>query len=299
MLWWLAARNLAASAPTTKACRPCKGRMLRRWEPAVRPPSSVAPEAWHTGATLQRTLSAESYTTIVDTEKRILRPTYRNSFHEAKMTKQFFIGSVIIIALIIGAAVLIRSSIQRTVRLEMAGKCDSVGLALEMYVEKYGKLPPYVVLGPNGQPYHSWRTLLMEFISTELHKEYDFTLPWNHENNRKVALRFNPYGVSGTATCQLFRVRLDRDAENEAALNRRFLLIEHRAKNVLWTEPIDLVLEDLDDVLLRDEPFVYVFRGGHTRLRADADPSLVKEAFTKRLDAPVLRSLMLYSTASR
>jgi hypothetical protein len=212
-------------------------------------------------------------------------------------TRYRCVWCITIIALIIGLAVRVNVSKERLVRNHMAGPCFSVGWALEMYANKYGKLPPYVVNGPNNEPYHSWRILLMETMDTNLYKEYDFTVPWSHEHNRQVASRFNPFSVSReTTTCQLFRVLVPADEGDGKALENRFLVIEHRGKDIMWTEPRDLTPEQIDNEMLRDEPFVYVFGKGQTRLRPDADPAQVREAFTQRLDPRLIRSLLLYST---
>jgi hypothetical protein len=206
---------------------------------------------------------------------------------------------LIIIAFIIGVAVWMHSASKAVLlRVNAPGKCFSIGFALEMYMEKYGKLPPYVVYGPNKEPYHSWRILVMEFMDTDLHKKYDFALPWNHEHNRKVALLRNHFSVRAdqTARCQFFRVLLPTDNGDITPIENRILIIEHRDKDIPWTEPRDLTPEDLDNTLFRDEPYVYLFRRGQARLRADADPALIKEAFAKGLDARLIRSQLMYST---
>src|SRR5262245_57286226 len=108
-------------------------------------------------------------------------------------TKRIVLWCLMTAVAIVGVAAWMDSSISRLKRHLPAGKCFSVGFALEMYVEKYGKLPPIVTVGPKNEPYHSWRILLMEFMDTDLYRAYDFDLPWNHEHNRKVALLRNHF----------------------------------------------------------------------------------------------------------
>jgi hypothetical protein len=60
-------------------------------------------------------------------------------------------------------------------------------LALFNYESAYGHFPPAVIYGPDGKPWHSWRTLILPFLEqVELYKQYDFTKPWDAPENRKV-----------------------------------------------------------------------------------------------------------------
>jgi hypothetical protein len=48
-------------------------------------------------------------------------------------------------------------------------------------------MPPAVVYGPDGKPWHSWRVLLLPFLeNVALYKQYDFSQPWDGPTNRKV-----------------------------------------------------------------------------------------------------------------
>jgi hypothetical protein len=63
-----------------------------------------------------------------------------------------------------------------------------LGLALHNYHERYGSLPPAVVLDEHGNALHSWRTVLLPDVdATPLYAEYHFDEPWNSPHNRKVA----------------------------------------------------------------------------------------------------------------
>src|SRR5579884_3202970 len=42
-----------------------------------------------------------------------------------------------------------------------------IGWALHNYHEAYGRLPPAVVRGKDGQPLYSWRVLLLPFLEEE------------------------------------------------------------------------------------------------------------------------------------
>lgn len=64
------------------------------------------------------------------------------------------------------------------------------GLALHNYHETYGTFPPAFVLGPDGQPWHSWRVLILPYLECDpLYQEYRFAEPWDGPNNRKLLSR--------------------------------------------------------------------------------------------------------------
>ncbi len=57
------------------------------------------------------------------------------------------------------------------------------------YYEDHGALPPAVVRGPDGKPWHSWRVLLLPYLGDEaraLHASYSYSEPWNGPNNRRL-----------------------------------------------------------------------------------------------------------------
>ncbi|QDU78472.1 hypothetical protein Pla110_01760 [Polystyrenella longa] len=62
-----------------------------------------------------------------------------------------------------------------------------IGLAFHNYHDLYGCFPPGVLYGPDGKPWHSWRTLLLPFLEQQnLYDTYDITQPWDSETNMKV-----------------------------------------------------------------------------------------------------------------
>jgi hypothetical protein len=78
-------------------------------------------------------------------------------------------------------------------------------LAVANYHETHGCYPPAYVAGPDGQPMHSWRVLILPFLEQgELYKLYNFAEPWNGPNNRKLASRIrHSYLRSGLESDQV------------------------------------------------------------------------------------------------
>ena len=66
-------------------------------------------------------------------------------------------------------------------------KLTIIGIALHDYHITYGSFPPAYVADKQGRPMHSWRVLLLPFVdSPALYERYDFSVPWDHPNNRYV-----------------------------------------------------------------------------------------------------------------
>ena len=70
------------------------------------------------------------------------------------------------------------------------GNLKWVGLALHNYHSAWGCLPPAITCDANGKPMHSWRTLILPYISSpyhvDLYNQYNFSEPWNGPNNSKL-----------------------------------------------------------------------------------------------------------------
>lgn len=62
-----------------------------------------------------------------------------------------------------------------------------LALALHLYSEKHGTLPPAYIPDQDGKPMHSWRVLILPYLEREdLYDRYDFDEPWDGANNRKL-----------------------------------------------------------------------------------------------------------------
>ena len=56
------------------------------------------------------------------------------------------------------------------------------------YEEVHGHFPPVCTLNSPGKPAHSWRVLILPYMGyEELYRRYDFSKPWNHPDNLKIA----------------------------------------------------------------------------------------------------------------
>lgn len=68
-----------------------------------------------------------------------------------------------------------------------SGRFCQITVALHNYHDTYGSLPPAYVNGPDGTPWHSWRTLLLPFLDqSAIYNEYRFDEPWNSPHNQQL-----------------------------------------------------------------------------------------------------------------
>jgi prepilin-type processing-associated H-X9-DG protein len=62
-----------------------------------------------------------------------------------------------------------------------------IGLAVHNFLSVHGKLPPAVIFGPDGKPWHSWRVLLLPYLErVDLYNDYDFSQPWDSPKNKAL-----------------------------------------------------------------------------------------------------------------
>jgi Protein of unknown function (DUF1559) len=68
-----------------------------------------------------------------------------------------------------------------------ANNLHQLGVAMHNYHALHGCFPPASVTGPDGRPWHSWRTLILPFVEMEtLYGLLDFAEPWNGPKNRTL-----------------------------------------------------------------------------------------------------------------
>ena len=72
-------------------------------------------------------------------------------------------------------------------RMACANNLKQIGVALFLYEEKYGALPPAHTVDAEGKPLHSWRTLILPFMDQEpLYKQIDLSKPWDDPVNKRA-----------------------------------------------------------------------------------------------------------------
>jgi len=86
-------------------------------------------------------------------------------------------------------------------RMQCSNNLKQIGLALHNYQEEHGALPPAYTVDGNGQPLHSWRTLILPYLDHQnLYETIDLSKPWNHPANaRAYAATVHAYTCPSTA----------------------------------------------------------------------------------------------------
>lgn len=91
----------------------------------------------------------------------------------------------ILIALLLPAVQAAREAARRST---CRNNLKELGLALHLYHETHGSLPPPYLADADGTPMHSWRVLLLPYLDgADLYARYDFNEPWDGPNNRQLA----------------------------------------------------------------------------------------------------------------
>ncbi len=131
-----------------------------------------------------------------------------------------------------------------------------IGLALHNYHDKYGELPPAYTVDADGQPLHSWRTLLLPYLDRkDLYDRIDLTIPWNAPENAAVFenetwLQCPTAKLSGSETTYLAIVTefsclrpvrsLTLSEITDGTANTMCIVEARHSHAVRWMEPNDL-----------------------------------------------------------
>ena len=171
------------------------------------------------------------------------------------------------------------------------GKLCEMHLMMELYHEKYGHYPPAVVLNESGEPAHSWRVLLLEFLEPEVYQQYRFDEKWNSPHNiglephmpscfksdSRQKSHVTPFVVvqgeetafpySGTTTASDIGARASSVA----------LVVEYAASDIHWMEPRDLDIRSFSPAAsLIDTPLSTTRSGGPLAMMADGNRVTLK-----------------------
>ena len=173
---------------------------------------------------------------------------------------------LVIVLLIVGVLIVLLLPAVQQDRGSRRNPCKNnlkqIGLALHNYHDVHGSFPPAIVYGPDGMPWHSWRTLLLPFLERpDLYERYRFDEPWNGPNNNRLAAEagslpcFHCYAdeqaaagatsyvaVVGEGTMWPPDGATTIDDATDGA-DKTLLVVELSDSGVNWMEPRDLRLD--------------------------------------------------------
>lgn len=143
-----------------------------------------------------------------------------------------------------------------------------IGLAMSNYHDIYGCFPQAYVAGPDGKPWHSWRVLLLPYLShKDIFQRYKFDEPWDGPNNRRLENslrndigspvfhcpsdpasgreRTNYLLITGPGT--MFEAdHTPKRREIRDGDYNTIMVVEVARSGIQWMEPRDLVFDEMD-----------------------------------------------------
>ena len=95
-----------------------------------------------------------------------------------------------------------RSAGPSAYRMMCGNNLKQIGLALHLYAEQYGSLPPAHTIDAEGKPLHSWRTLILPFMEQEpLYNRIDLSKPWDDPANKVAFAAATPGYMCPSVNC--------------------------------------------------------------------------------------------------
>jgi prepilin-type processing-associated H-X9-DG protein len=135
---------------------------------------------------------------------------------------------------------------------------QKIALAVNNYAAKYGCFPPAYTVDKQGRRMHSWRTLVLEFLDSDLYAQYDFSRPWDSPENLAFAKKMGKNGPyrcpsediqepSWTSYVMLVGPRAFSNGRTGRKLEEitdgpdvTIAVVEMSPSGILWTSPYDL-----------------------------------------------------------
>jgi prepilin-type N-terminal cleavage/methylation domain-containing protein len=135
----------------------------------------------------------------------------------------------VLIAFFLPATQRARPAAQRT---QCRNNLKQIGLALHNYHDQYGAFPPVYTVDSEGQPLHSWRTLLLPYLDQAvLYERLDLSKPWNDPVNAEAF----------KTTVPVYQCPSSREPRPKTT----YLAI--RTDNSVWQTSGEVTLKDITD----------------------------------------------------
>ncbi len=210
---------------------------------------------------------------------------------------------IAVVLIVLFGSPLIRSARPAAERSHCLNNTKQIMLALLHYEKEHGSLPPAYTVDEQGNPLHSWRTLILPYMEHQtIYDQIDLTKPWDDPANAKAReMAVASYRCSSaslddeTLTTYLAvagpetafpgpNARTFEDFEEEPRNTIAIIDAPHE-KAVHWMSPHDITI---DEILNIDEEtdtqhhriFVAGYLDGHS------------DAIYVQIDRDVLRSLL-------
>ncbi len=197
----------------------------------------------------------------------------------------------ILVALLLPAVQAAREAARRSTCMNNQ---KQIALALLNYESAHGHYPPAFVADENGRPMHSWRVLILPYLDApEQAAQYDMDQPWDSPANLAVAEQMPDVfrcpldpDESGNTTHYMVvndprsifpgaATRSIRDVRD--GTSRTVMVVEASTPGVVWTEPMDISLDEVDQLGTHHHGGANVsFADGSVRFLTEVPPDLVR-----------------------
>lgn len=99
----------------------------------------------------------------------------------------YFVAAIVVVGFFV-ALLLPSVQVHRDPRMPCFNNLKLIGLALHNYHDVFGTFPPAYTVDQDGNPLHSWRTLLLPYLEQDLlYKQIKLDEPWDSDHNRQFA----------------------------------------------------------------------------------------------------------------
>lgn len=154
----------------------------------------------------------------------------------------------------------------QAMQLNNINRMRALGVAMHNYHDVYGAFPPAAVMNDDGAPQVSWRTLLLPYVGRQpLYGRVNLGLDWDDPANgnvRNTAVpQFQADGIVVLSPLETHYLLLTGEGtafpggkstsldELERPANQVALAVLVQSLGVEWSEPEDLPVEDLPEML--------------------------------------------------
>jgi hypothetical protein len=135
-----------------------------------------------------------------------------------------------------------------------ASHIQQLSIAIHAYADVYGVFPPPVTFDEFGMPMHSWRALILPYVSHYPYEnqtlKYDYSVPWNHSNNASL---HNKMPIVFACPCGYDDIKLCNESSYDMIVNfnkpdhiikkgsqKCLMLIEVFNTGVIWLKPVSV-----------------------------------------------------------
>jgi len=192
---------------------------------------------------------------------------------------------------------------------------EQIGIALHNYHEQHGTFPPAYTVDAEGNPLHSWRTLILPYFAPDaiepkwkdIYDQIRFDEPWDSEHNQQFCGPDNMPDVYGCQLCcagavtgeTMYKMFVGDNAIGSVAIdgvaiNRghgrgygtslsqitrpldEVAAVVESGLPVLWMSPSDFTVDKFQTAVFANNREKFEIRMAHYEPSADTDPELAQ-----------------------